>query len=338
MALHIVTLGGGTGQFHVLQALMQLRNARELRITAIPTTLDSGGSSGELRLAYHIIAPGDISQCIFGLHPRPDHAAWLFEHRFAQETTLGGHSARNIIVTAALQRFGATQEALDAIRDTFRLAGTIAPVTFSSANVNVELKDGTHLKNEDEIYGHDVVASGGVVRAWLEPDVEPNDVALRAIRNADVIITTPGTLLSSIVPNFLVPGVREELIASRATKIYIANLMNRRGHVPDDWGVIDHVECLEEYLCPQFFGVIIANTARLNADQEELYRKDRMIAPSLDGFDGNGRRLIATPLLSEVRHAPADTAGDALAHLRATVRHDPDLLADALTVALSDDV
>lgn len=334
MALNIVTLGGGTGQFHVLRALMQLRKTRELNITAIPTTLDSGGSSGELRLAYRIIAPGDISQCIFGLHPRPEQAAWLFEHRFAQETTLGGHSARNIIVTAALQRFGPTQEALDAIRETFHLAGTIAPVTFSSADLNVELKDGTHLRSEEEIYGYDVVGSGGVARAWLEPEAEPNPAALAAIAEADIIITTPGTLLCSIVPNFLVPGVREALVASPAKKIYIANLMNRRGHVPDDWGVLDHVNYLEEHLRPRFYDVVIANTGHLHPGQAEVYRNDQMTALSIDGLESDGRWLIAVPLLADIPPVAGAASGDALAHLRATVRHDPARLAEALAMAI----
>lgn len=331
MAFNVVTIGGGTGQFHVLRALMHLRNSRELAITAIPTTIDSGGSSGELRIAYHIIAPGDIGQCIFGLHPRPEQVAWLFEHRFDGESRLHGHSARNIIVTAALQRFGQTQEALDAIRDAFRLPGDIAPITFSNTNLHAELKDGTTLTSEEAIYTYDLVAAGGVVRAWLEPDAEPNLRALEAIAEADAIITCPGTLLCSIVPNFLVQNVREALMRSSAVKIYVSNLMNRRGHVPDSWGVLDHVEYLEQYLAPLFYGVVIANTQKLETAQEEVYRSERMIAPSISGLQTTNRTLIAVPLLTD---APKpQSAGDPLAQFRATVRHDPERLAEALHMA-----
>lgn len=334
MALHIVTIGGGTGQFHVLRALMHLRNARELKITAIPTTVDSGGSSGELRLAYHIVAPGDISQCIFGLHPRPEKAAWLFEHRFGGKSGLSGHSARNIIVAAALQRYGQNQEALEAIRDAFNLAGHITPVTFSDSHLNVMLKDGTHLGTEDEINKHDLVKSGGVERAWLDPEAEPNPAAIEAIREADIIITCPGTLHCSILPNFLVPGVKEALLESPAKKIYVSNLMNRRGHVSDSWNVLDHVTYLETYLAPKFYDTVIANTAPLQAGQKALYGKEAMIAPSVEGLFDSERLLIAVPLLLDPKYFTT-SENDPLAHLRATVRHDPERLADALTTALS---
>jgi len=333
MALNIVTIGGGTGQFHVLRALMHLRNTHELKITAIPTTVDSGSSSGILRLAYRIVAPGDISQCIFGLHPQPEKAAWLFEHRFGGETGLSGHSARNIIVTAALQRHGQSQEAMEAIRNTFNLAGHIAPVTFSDCHLNVELGDGTHLATEDEINNHDLVGGGGVVRAWLHPTAEPNPAALEAIRDADIIITCPGTLHCSIIPNFLVPGVKEALLASPARKIYVSNLMNRRGHVSDSWNVLDHVDYLETYLAPEFFDTVIANTAPLQAAQATLYRGEAVIAPSIDGISSSDRLLIAVPLLLDPKHFK-ESENDPIAHLRATVRHDPELLADALTSAL----
>jgi hypothetical protein len=58
-----------------------------------------------------------------------------------------------------------------------------------------------------------------------------------------------------------------------------------------------------------------------------------LIAPSIEGLEADGRLLIAVPLLADVE-APKDAA-DALSHLRATVRHDPGRLADALTMALS---
>ncbi len=334
MALHIVTIGGGTGQFHVLRALMHMRNAAELRITAIPTTVDSGGSSGELRLAYRIVAPGDISQCIFGLHPKPEMAAWLFEHRFGGESGLSGHSARNIIVAAALQRFGEGQEAMDAIRATFNLAGSITPVTFSDCDLNAELNDGTHLRSEEEIYTHDLVKCGGVKRAWLSPDAKANPAALDAIREADIIITCPGTLMCSIVPNFLVPGVKDALLQSPARKIYVSNLMNRRGHVADSWNVIDHVDYLETYLKPKFYDTVIANTAPLHAGQEAVYSGEAMIAPSVEGITSAERLLIAIPLLIDVEGVQASSE-DALAQYRATVRHDPERLANALTMALS---
>lgn len=329
----IITIGGGTGQFHVLRALMHLIENNDLAITAIPTTIDSGGSSGILRLHYDIVAPGDISQCLYGLHPEPEKAAWLFDHRFSGNNGLSGHSVRNLIVAAALQQFGPEQQALDAIRDTFGLRGDIAPATFSSCQLHATLNDGTAYASESEIYEADLIGGGGVERLWLEPECEPNPAAIKAIREADIIIICPGTLVCSIIPNFLVEPVKEALIASSAQKIYVSNLMNRRGHVEKHWTILDHVHYLESFLTENFFDAVIANTQKPTEEQQELYKDEKFVVPLLSDTEDTKRIIIGLPLLSPVIKS-GDTS-DALASLRASVRHDPSQLARALGVLIS---
>lgn len=331
---HIVTIGGGTGQFHVLKALMELKKNKKMSITAIPTTIDSGGSSGILRLDYEIVAPGDISQCIYGLHPDPKKAAWLFNHRFNGGKGLDGHTVRNLIVAAALQQFGSKQDALDTIRDTFSLEGNITPITFSLSQLHALLHDDTQLDSEEAIYKADIVKSGGVKRVWLEPVPTPNAAALDAIKTADILIVCPGTLLSSIIPNFLVDGVKDALCASTAKKIYVSNLINRQGHIEKDWTVLDHVEYLETFLTKNFFDSVIANTQKLTPEQQQVYGSEKIWVPSLSGMDSADRTIIGFPLLLPVEKAN-EHAADALEHLRASVRHDPKRLARALEMVLS---
>lgn len=330
----IVTIGGGTGQFHVLRALMDIKTRQDVSITAIPTTIDSGGSSGILRLHYNIVAPGDISQCIFGLHPEPEKAAWLFDYRFSGSNGLSGHSVRNLIVAAALQQFGPHQEALDVIRDTFGLLGDITPVTFSSSQLHAKLADGTHLATEEAIYGADLIAGGGIDTLWLEPAGEPNKAATDAIAHADMIIVCPGTLACSIVPNFLVDTVKDSLISAPAKKIYISNLMNRRGHVKKDWTILDHVEYLETFLNDGFFDAVIANTQKLTEEQEELYKDEKIVVPLLSDDNHSKRMIIGLPLLVPIPRKEQAQEDDVLALLRASVRHDPLQLAKAIEILI----
>ena len=51
----------------------------------------------------------------------------------------------------------------------------------------------------------------------------------RIFKNADLIVIGPGDLYTSIIPNFLVPGVKEEIKRSKAKKVFICNLMTKRG-------------------------------------------------------------------------------------------------------------
>lgn len=335
--MEIVTIGGGTGQFHILQALRLLRSqvSVPLHITAIPTTSDSGGSSGFLRLEHNVIAPGDISQCLFGLHPEPELVEPLFGHRF-KKGFFKGHTPRNMIVMSYFERFGATQEAMDKMRDVFHLTGTIAPVTFTSTNLHALLGDSSELMSEHEINVADLLSRGSIQKMWLEPTAEPNPAALSAIARTDAIIVCPGTLACSIVPNFLVPGVVSALKASTAKKIYIANLMNRQGHVPADWSVRDYVRYLESYLGWPFFDAVICNTQSLSPEQVTAYQGEKVAVSAVANLHIPGRNLIARPLLMD--KPPAPDGADAIAHLRSFVRHDPARVAGALAVALGDAV
>lgn len=329
--MKIVTIGGGTGQNHVLRSLRLLApRISDLHITAIPTTSDSAGSSGVLRYAHDIVAPGDISQCMFGLHPRPDEVFWLFGERFKRGngSVLEGHTLRNMIVVAAFQGFGVSQAAMDAIKREFSLQGDIAPVTFSRADVCVKLKDGAIIRGEGEIYEANLLRGGGITEAWLEPDgIVPNQKALDAIKEADIIVVCPGTLACSIIPNFLVPGMKEALVSSNAIKAYVMNLMNRRGHIPENWNVPDYVRFIESYLNPGFFQAIICNTQPLSEVQMAAYRGEKEVMPLMGDWTGSGRDIYAASLLMDEPLATQPNSSDTIGHLRALVRHDPRKLA-----------
>ncbi len=328
--MRIVTIGGGTGQFHMLRALMALkaRVSFPIEITAIPATSDSGSSSGLLRLEHHVVAVGDISQCVFGLHPEPDLAEPLFGHRFLGEGNFKGHTTRNLIVLTFFEKYGQTQEAMDRMRDLFHLEGSIAPITFSMTTLHARLRDGTELHGEDDISRADLIAHGGIDTLWLDPKAAPNAVALEAIERADLILVCPGTIACSLVPNFLVGGTKEALEKSKALKVCVANLMNRKGHVPADWSVLDHIEELERYLHPGFFDVVLCNTQPLSPEQVSTYEKDKIAVPLVTDMRAAGRSLIAAPLL--MNGSAQYATSDAIAKLRSQVRHDPQKVARAL--------
>lgn len=326
--MRVVTIGGGTGQYHVLRALMLLRESLGLSITAIPTTSDSGSSSGILRLQHDVVAPGDISQCVFGLHPEPEKIAWFMGHRFRGNGQLRGHTLRNAMVVAAFEEYSVGQKAMEAIAETFDLCGRIAPITFDRTHLYARLLDGVLLEGEDAISQADLLSHGGVEKLWLKPSAKPNREALQAIRSADVIIVCPGTSACSIIPNFLVDGVVEGLRDSKAIKIHVVNLMNRLGHTPPEWSVRDYVREIEAYLGAPFFDLAICNSEELSVEQREAYKEEKSLlmrgAPKLAG-----EKCIYAwyPLLAP---APPPQETDAIAHLRASVRHDPHKLARAL--------
>lgn len=325
----VVTLGGGTGQFHTLIALMDWKRRfnPELQITAIPATTDSGSSSGVLRMQYRVVAMGDIAQCVFGLHTEPEKVLPMFGFRF-NDGVLEKHTTRNMIVLTFMQHFGNNQAAMDGMREAFSLPGRITPITFSDVHLHARLKNGTTLNGEDAISKADIVALGGIDELYLSNDLQgrapvPNDAALEAIAEADMILLCPGTLTCSLIPPLLVPGVVSALRASKAKKIQLANLMNRQGHEPPNWTVFDHLRYIEEYLGEGFFDTLICNSQALSKEQRRAYEGEGKapVAVLTDMRDQRPNlKLVAVPLLMN-GNADVDPA-DPIGSTRATVRHD----------------
>jgi len=77
-----------------------------------------------------------------------------------------------------------------------------------------------------------------------EPDAYPP--ALEALRAADVIVIGPGSLYTSIIPNFLVAGIARAVRDSAATRVYVCNVANMRGET-GGLDAADHVAALVEH-------------------------------------------------------------------------------------------
>jgi uncharacterized cofD-like protein len=329
--MKIVTIGGGTGQYSILQALQCLMGWVDypIEITAIPATSDDGGSSGQLRIQQEIFAVGDLSQCAFGLHPKPELVAPILGGQRLRGESFGGHTVRNVISLAYFDAYGHTQRAMDQMGEALGLVGTIAPVTFTQTKLHAQLGSGEVIKGEDAISKTNVLEEGGIQKLWLEPEAHANMAAVHAIRQADLLIVCPGTLACSIIPNFLVETIVPAMQTSRGLKVLVANLMNRLGHEPEEWSVLDHVEYLEQYLGKGFFQVLLCNTQALTPAQVSHYKEEKIALPlRIEDDRVRNRIIIAQPLLQN-GSAPLQ-AGDAIAAMRSPVRHDPEKVAHAL--------
>ena len=66
-----------------------------------------------------------------------------------------------------------------------------------------------------------------------------NPYVLQAILQADVIVIGPGSLYTSIIPNFLVDGISDALKKSSAPKVLVCNVATQPGET-DGFGVSEH--------------------------------------------------------------------------------------------------
>src|SRR5918993_1445402 len=303
----VVAIGGGTGLATLLRGLKR----HDVSITAIVTVADDGGSTGKIRSAYDIPAPGDIRNCLVALADDESLVSRLFQYRFTQAgSELDGHSFGNLFITALTKVTGSFERAVIESATVLNIRGRVLPSTLENVRLDAELTDGTMIEGESKIQ----YKEAPIHRVRLSPeDPAAYRPAVTAILNADLIVLGPGSLYTSIVPNLLVPDIVRAVRASSAPKVYVMNVATQTGET-DHFTALDHLAVVDEQLGPGELDAVLINS---NMASAEAIGPDLPIEPLLpDSWDRLDPRIrvIARDVVSE--HNP--------------LRHDPDKLAIAL--------
>ena len=200
--LRIVAIGGGHGLSGMLRGLKRYTSD----ITAIVTVADDGGSSGMLRNELGILPPGDIRNCILALSDVEPTMEQLLNYRFS-EGSLSGQCFGNLFLAAMNGISSSFDEAVRKMSDILAITGRVLPVTTSDVRLEAEFDNGEKILGESRIFYAKKNNNSRIRRVRLLPENPPAlPMSLRAIEEADVIIIGPGSLYTSIIPNFLVRG------------------------------------------------------------------------------------------------------------------------------------
>ena len=114
--LNIGCFGGGTGLPSLLGGLK--RNPW-LRLNAVVTTFDSGGSSGQLRDELGVLPPGDVLRCALALAHNEGEARRVLLSRLPtqfEHQKLGGHTGGNLLLSMMEQYSGDFLAVIDGLR------------------------------------------------------------------------------------------------------------------------------------------------------------------------------------------------------------------------------
>lgn len=315
---NIVTIGGGTGTFVVLSGLRRFPN---ISLSAIVTSADDGGSTGNLRDAYGFLPAGDARQALVALAEDGTVLRDLFAYRF-EKGVVAGHSLGNLFLTALTDLLGSDAAALDEASRILRVAGRVISATEKPSTLVATLADGTVITNESKIDER----VGGRARITSLALTEPHPVspaARMAIEDADLIILGPGDLYTSSIAALLPEGMKEAIMGSKARLVYVTNLFTKRGQT-EDYTVRDHVAEIARYAGREP-DIIFLNKGGLSAEVLEKYAAEGEYPP-IDDFLPTDARTRYMPLVS-VYAVPA-VPGDPLP--RSLVRHDPAKLAAAI--------
>ena len=96
------------------------------------------------------------------------------------------------------------------------------------------------MEGESAVTSH----PGKIERVFLKPEnARAYPAAVQAILQADLIVAGPGSFYTSVMPNLLVPAIRDAICASAAPRIYVCNVATQAGET-DGYTVSDHMRQL----------------------------------------------------------------------------------------------
>ncbi|MDP3639777.1 MAG: YvcK family protein [Nanoarchaeota archaeon] len=312
----VVVIGGGTGNFVVLSGLKH----HPVDLSAIVSMADDGGSTGILRDELGVLPPGDVRQCLVALSDSSRLMRSLMNYRF-ETGGLGGHSFGNLLLSALEKVTGSFEKAVEEAGRILSIKGKVIPITMHEVRLKMILRNGKVLEGEGQIYKSEEIEKG-YSSIFLEPQPVVNKQAIDEIMNADVVIFGPGGLHTSLIPSLLVEGVSKALRETQAKKVFVLNLMNRRGQTTG-FKVSDHLREIVKFTGKDIFDNIIVNNSLPLKELIERYAEEgELVTNDLE----RDPRVIATPLL---HNGLKDVQkGDLLK--RNLIRHDPQKLADAI--------
>ncbi len=322
MEKKVVVIGGGTGTYTVLLGLKKF----PLNLSVVVSMMDSGGSNRVIRDEFGLLPTSDIRQCMVALSSENADQTLrkLFTYRYSLGTGITGMTFGNLFMAALTDIYGGNQEkAISKTCEILGVKGSIIPVTYDNSHLVARYSNGKQVLGEHAIDEPDgELVKHRIVEVELFPPAHANKKAILAIKSADIIVIGPGDLYTSILPNFLVKGIKAAVRRSRAKKVYVVNLMTRHGQT-DGFTAGRHLDELQKYIGPVIDVVLVNNKNKYPREVLKRYEQEQAF-PVVDDLENLQKPLVIRgDFVSE--RVYEKSKGDKLT--RSLIRHDSDKLA-----------
>ena len=297
----IVVFGGGTGLSCVLSGLKLF----PLDVTTVIAVSDNGSSTGVLKEELNIPAVGDIGKVLLSMANVDADFVNLMGYRFSKEGSLHNHPVRNIMLAALIDTKGSLAEATKYMAKLLQVKGTVLPLTEEKVDLVGEGDNGSFI-GEECVSEH----IKDIKRLYYDHDVHICEEIKDKILEADLIIFSPGSLYTSILPHLLSKEVVETLKVAKAPLMYISNLVTQPGET-DGYSVGDHIDVLNHYLKDRKIDIVIANNGVVDEEIRQRYidTEGKKVVP-LEGIKDT--KVIADNIFSiddgRIRHDALKTA------------------------------
>lgn len=305
----VIVFGGGTGLSCMLSGLKLF----PVEVTTVITVSDNGSSTGVLKQEFDIPAVGDVGKVLLAMANVDDDFVKLLRYRFNREgSSLDNHPVRNILLTALIDLKGNLTEATRYMSKILQIKGEVLPLS----EERVELV-GRDESGNPEFYGEEDVSQNirSISSLSYDHDIHIGNRVRQKIADADLIIFSPGSLYTSILPHLIVEDIVEEIRQAPAPIMYVSNLVTQPGET-DGYNVSDHLAVLNRYLKGRKIDIVLANNAEIDPEITEKYlvtENKTLVELDRDLVEQQGARIMEGDIFEldedgRIRHNALRTA------------------------------
>ena len=265
---NIVVIGGGTGLNTVLRGLKNYTR----NITAIVTISDYGRLKTDSRKELNLLPLDDVKNSIIALADDEEAMNKLLNYDFVS-SKLKKLNFGDIYLSAMNEVCGDFTNSVESSSKVLNMSGKILPVTLDEMQICAELEDGTIIEEKENIPTAVFDKVAKINRIFINPtNCRPAPGVEETIKNADVIIIGPGSLYTNVIPNLLVKNVAKYIKDSKATKVYISNIMTELGQT-DNYSIMDHINAIYEHAGQELFDYCIYDTGEVIPEYIKMYNQ-----------------------------------------------------------------
>ncbi|MBN2624090.1 MAG: uridine diphosphate-N-acetylglucosamine-binding protein YvcK [Acidimicrobiales bacterium] len=237
----VVAVGGGHGLAATIRAVRRYAG----HTTAVVATADDGGSTGRLRSAIDMPAPGDVRRCIEAMVPGPaSPLTSALDYRFTG-SDVEGHALGNLLLAglhAVTGDFAAAVDELSRLAGVDPAVGRVVPATVDPVVLCAEARDGRSVTGQVAI-----TRTVGIDRVVVQPaDATVPPAVFGALMDADQVVLGPGSLYTSVLAAAVVDGVRDALKRSSGRRVYVCNVRAELGETRG-YDVAAHIDALQRH-------------------------------------------------------------------------------------------
>lgn len=225
----------------------------------------------------------------------------VFQYRFNErDGALAGHPLGNLIIAGISEMQGSTYNAVQILTKFFHITGKIYPSSEQALTLHAVFKDGHEVAGESSIAKYQgMIDHVYVTNTYNDQKPQASRKVVDTILESDMIVLGPGSLFTSILPNLVIPEIKEALRQTKAEIVYICNIMTQYGET-EQFSDADHVAVLNQHLGTDLIDTVLVNVAKVpqaymnsNKFDEYLVQVDHDFA----GLCQSAKRVISSHFL-----------------------------------------